>query len=230
MAVGVPSPGPVRELQPLGERSVCLVSFVCSALSMRRRWVGVGALASHFGEPLLWLCCQSPADRVQTLGAGLSTKMTSGHPLLPPALGLARHLGWPGSQASAAVSDQRAGVQWGLKRVKRSSPGTPRRPERTGWEVSRVPRRHGPAPEHQCCRELVRVRLPLELGKLRPERGRNVPKVTQHPRAASSPAVRPSSGSCSLGEAQRTLRSPPPEVPAVEGRGQGLWLCTIHKH
>ena len=174
---------------------------------------GGGALASHFGEPLLWLCCQSPADRVQTLGAGLSTKMTSGHPLLPPALGLARHLGWPGSQASAAVSDQRAGVQWGLKRGKRSSPGTPRRPERTGWEVSRVPRRHGPAPEHQCCRELVRVRLPLELGKLRPERGRNVPKVTQHPRAASSPAVRPSSGSCSLGEAQRTLRSPPRRSP-----------------
>ena len=39
MAVGVPSPGPVRELQPLGERSVCLVSFVCSALSMRLQGV-----------------------------------------------------------------------------------------------------------------------------------------------------------------------------------------------
>lgn len=55
-----------------------------------------------------------------------------------------------------------------------------------------MPHRHGPAPEHQCCRELVRARLRLELGKLRPERGRDLPKVTQHPQdtqLSSSPAI-----------------------------------------
>lgn len=53
MAVGVPSPGPVGASAP-GRAFACLVSFVCSAPSMRRRWVGVGPLLRTFwGAPAL---------------------------------------------------------------------------------------------------------------------------------------------------------------------------------
>ena len=187
--------------------ALCAPLRACAAVG----W-GWGPCSALWGAPAL----DPPADRVQTLGAGLSTKMTSGHPPLPPALVLARHLGWPGGQASAAVSGQRAGVQWGLKGGKRSGPGTPRRPERTGRELSRALHHHGPAPEHQCHREHVRAHLPLELGKLRPEGGRDVPRVTQHPRAPSSPAVRPSLGSCSLGEDSASL----PPRRSLQGRNE----------
>ena len=73
---------------------------------------GGGASLCTSGSP----CSGSALSPQRTVcKPALSAKMTSGHPPLLPAFDLAGHLGWPGSQASAAVRGQRACVQWDLK-------------------------------------------------------------------------------------------------------------------
>lgn len=54
MAVGVPSPGPVRGFSPWA--GVCLPGQLCVLRSEHAPPLGGGgALAPHFGEPLLWI-------------------------------------------------------------------------------------------------------------------------------------------------------------------------------
>lgn len=147
--------------------------------------------------------------------------MTSGHPPLPPALVLACHLGWPGGQASAAVvARERCAV--GFERRGRSGPGSPRRPERTGRELSRGAASPRPSPWASVPQGAREAHLPLELGKLRPG-GQGRARVTQHPWAPSSSSSPAILGSCSLGGLG---------VPsALEGpRGEGTETGTLAPH
>lgn len=130
MTVGVPSPGPVRVMRLAGQWSPPPGQLCAFNSGHAPSWGGCGALALHWGAPAP-LGGQAPPDSVRASlhspWEQLGTKVTSGHPSLPPALCLAPPLGWHGGQASETMCGQRSHVQQlGLKGEKSSSPRRPR--------------------------------------------------------------------------------------------------------